>query len=927
MTKLILDWEKYRNTAITAAEEGAVLIKNDDNVLPLNKGTRIALFGRMQSHYYKSGTGSGGMVNVDHVVNIREGLLMEDDLKLDDELMSVYDKWEKTHPIDSGLGWGMEKWSQLEMTLDEDLVKETASRNDVAIIIIARTAGEDRDNYVGEGSYLLSSIEEDMISKVTSNFDRSIILLNVGNIIDMSFVNKYNPSSVLYVWQGGMIGGISVANIISGRATPSGALTDTIAYSIDDYASSANFGNKDEYEDIYEEDIYVGYRYFSTFAPDKVMYPFGWGLSYTSFIAELVEATLDDELIRASIKVRNIGNYAGKKIIFLTVCPPKGLISKSSIVLVGFNKTKTLAPGEETIIDITCTKEQYASYDDDNRLGLGTGWVLEKGMYVFGVADNIRDSLFTIGSIMLEESVLVEGLESALRPVVPFRRMTGDGSYEDVPIRERELVLGWEECCPQEIKQTGDRGIKLLDVRNKKNTMDEFIAQLSDEDLSLIIRGEGMSSPKVTTGTAAAFGGVSAELKSYGIPTLCCDDGPSGMRIDSGKKAFSLPNGTCLASTFNEELNEELFSFFGTEMISNKVDTILGPGINIHRHPLNGRNFEYFSEDPLVTGLIASAQLRGLRSRGVNGTIKHFCANNREKLRREANSVVSEKALREIYLRGFEIAIKKGGAKSVMSVYNKINGTYGTALYDLHTTILRKQWGFKGIVMTDWWAYILTKPMKKHDHVHRELSLMARAQCDIYMVCSEVERNNLYDVDVMRNLEDKRTECISRAELQRNARNILEYALDSIEMSEIAGDKYEVTHVDFPFSDEGVNHNCDIYYELGKEGLEIDASSIKRIGNDYIFGISCSHIGIYKIRLTGSSNLGELAQVPMTYYMANVPYAVITWNGTSGEDVIKEDEIMLLSQYQATNIHFAGPGVELKKICIEYVRDFNSEGK
>ena len=274
----------------------------------------------------------------------------------------------------------------------------------------------------------------------------------------------------------------------------------------------------------------------------------------------------------------------------------------------------------------------------------------------------------------------------------------------------------------------------------RKGKIEDFVAQMTDYDLVCIIRGEGMGSPKVTPGTASAFGGVAPHLKDMGIPCACCADGPSGIRIDTGTKAFSLPNGTLIASTFNTVLTEQLFELLGYEMEKNKVDSILGPGMNIHRHPLNGRNFEYFSEDPVLTGRLASAELKGLRKAGVTGTLKHFCGNNQETHRHEIDSVISERALREIYLKGFEIAVKEGKASSIMTTYGAVNGVWTAGRYDLNTTILREEWNFSGVVMTDWWANINetgNPPDKKN------FAAMVRSQNDLYMVCSDSSTNSM----------------------------------------------------------------------------------------------------------------------------------------------------------------------------------------
>lgn len=916
MPELTLDWKKYKNAALDVAREGSVLLKNDNNALPVSKDAKIALFGRMQGNYYKSGTGSGGMVNVNHVYDIREGLI-EAGAKLDEELISIYNEWEKENPVDPGVGWGQERWSQEEMPVDAALCEHMAKANDVAVIVIARTAGEDRDNTDQKGSYYLSDSEEQMLNEVCKAFTKTVVLLNVGNIIDMSWVTKYDPSAVMYVWQAGMYGGLAAGDLVMGAASPSGCLTDTIAYSLDDYPSGKNFGSGDGLKDIYAEDIFVGYRYFVTFAPDKVQYHFGYGLTYTTFDIACESFSENDGNIEVSAKVTNTGSFPSAKAVMLYADAPSGLLSKSSRVLIGFAKTAVLEPGSSEIVTIKAPATRFASYDDDGRLGHGTGFMLEKGVYSFMLGDcivNVKEA----GKMMLGEDVVIESLKTALKPVEPFKRMTNSGE-EDVPVRTHENISDRFENLQPEIAQTEDKGIKLADVKSGKNTLDEFTAQLTDADLSLIIRGEGMSSPKVTTGTAGAFASLSAHHMELGIPTVCCADGPSGMRIDSGKKCFSLPSGTCMASSFNTKIVEELFTYFGIEMVSNQIDAILGPGMNIHRFPLNGRNFEYFSEDPVLTGIIATAQLNGLHKNGVTAVIKHFCCNNRETHRRFMDSVVSEKALREIYLKGFEIAVKEGNARSIMSVYNKINGVYGTANYELNTEILRNQWGYTGIVMTDWWAFIEKIPEMMHrSESLTEHSLMARAQCDLFMVCSQVEENNVDESDIVENLKNGATDRVSRAELQRNAQNILRYAMQTPAMERLMGNEMTVKHIDCPFADDVVVTKVDNYYKLSadKESIiEVDVDT--STGADFTFGIDSDDPGRYAVILTARSDLNSLAQIPMTVYCSSIPFSVITWNGLEGHTGTKETEFIMMSRYNVFRLHFGGAGVKLISIKIK----------
>ena len=929
MPELTLDWNKYIETAVETAAEGIVMLENKNDALPLKNGTHIALFGRMQTHYYKSGTGSGGMVNVSHIVDIREGLANSKTVTLDSELMDIYDKWDEENPIQADIGWGQEAWSQPEMPLTDELCAKLAERNDAAVIVIARTAGEDRDNTADKGSYYLSDSEEEMLKAVSGAFERTIVLLNVGNIVDMSFVSRYDIKSVLYIWQSGMIGGAACARVLTGEESPSGCLTDTIAKKIEDYPSNDNFGNVDPLEDLYCEDIFVGYRYFETFAKDVVLYPFGAGLSYTQFSFADTEFAFDGDTVTVSVTVQNTGSVSGKKAVMLYAQAPQGKLSKPARVLAGFTKTGCIPAGGTERVTITAPKRTFASFDDDGRTGLGTGFVLDAGEYSFYIGGDVRTEELA-GSFTLAKEELVEAVECALMPNKPFERLVAvktengyEKAYESVPMECRN----WEETrldrVDPEIPQTGDKGIKLSDVKSGKNTMDEFVAQLTDEDLCLIIRGEGMGSPKVTMGTAAGFGGISKELKELGIPTMCCTDGPSGLRIDSGKKAFALPNGTCLASTFNTELVEKLYTFLGIEMVSNKIETLLGPGINIHRHPLNGRNFEYFSEDPLLTGKMAVAQIKALEKNQVTPTIKHLCANNRESFRRTMNSVVSQRALREIYLPAFEIAVREGGARSIMTSYNMIGGAYSSCIYDQNTVILREQWEYTGIVMTDWWAYISKDGAKTSEYTITDHAAMARSQNDVYMVCTSVERAEIDETDAYSSLKAGDGK-ITRAELQRCAKNILRFAMNTPAMERAEGKEITVNHIDSPFAEDDVNADAGVFFNFEGEEITIDCKEVMS-GRDLLFGFTADKAGYYEFNITAKSDLNPLAQIPMTVYYTSIPIAVITWNGTNGEEVSKSSEFIMYSRNCVFRMHLSSAGVEPKKITIRYLRPFEEE--
>ena len=907
----ILDWNKYLDTAAKMVSEGIVMLKNDNNALPLDIDKEVAVFGRIQFHYYKSGTGSGGMVNVTKVVNILDGLI-DNGVKVNEKLLDTYRKWDKENPFDLGEGWGGEPWSQKEMPLDEGLVKETAKSCETAIVIIGRTAGEEQDNRLEAGSYLLSDDEIAMLTVVRENYKKVVLLLNVGNIIDMTDINRIAPDSVLYVWQGGMTGGKGTADVLTGKVSPSGKLPDTIAYKASDYPSDANFG-REKNRDIYAEDIYVGYRYFETFAKEKVLYPFGFGLSYTEFEIKTEKAEITEGAVKLSVSVKNIGSYKGKEVIEVYCEAPQGRLGKAARVLCGFEKTRELVPQEEQVVEIAVDIAKLASYDDSGVTGNKSCYVLEAGEYKFYVGSDVRSAEYAC-SFEQGEDLVTERLTQSLAPVESFERIKPvceGGAFsigrEAVPVSEVDESARRLEKLPKEIAYTGDKGIKLWDVKNGKNTMDEFIAQLSDYDLSCIIRGEGMGSPRVTAGTASAFGGVSENLNGFGIPAGCCSDGPSGMRLDCGTKAFSLPNGTMIASSFNKKLTSELFTFMGLEMAANKVDCLLGPGMNIHRHPLNGRNFEYFSEDPFLTGKMAAAELKGMAGAGVTGTIKHFCANNRETNRHFIDSVVSERALREIYLKGFEIAVKEGGASSVMTTYGRVNGLWTAGNFDLNTVILREEWGFKGFTMTDWWANINVRG-KEPDKT--DLAAMARAQNDVYMVCPDGEKN---DDNTLAALENG---GIERCELQRNAANICGFLLhtNALKRAEGIGNTVKVINRE----DEEQEDDKPVQFYKVDRDITLDLSDVEtKKGTSYSFALDLSNFGIYRVIVTASSTQSELAQIPMTLFSMGTAVGTFTFNGTGGKAVSMEKETPMFSRFTTFRIYFAQNGLDLHSIRFE----------
>lgn len=841
-----------------AAAQGAVLLKNENEMLPIKDEDRIALFGRCQIDYYRSGTGSGGAVNVEYSTNLLDGLRRYDTVHINEELVSTYQNWIKSHPFDNGNGtWASEPWHQEEMPLNANMVQDIASVCNKAIVVIGRTAGEDKDNEDRPGSYRLTEDEYQMLSTVTKHFTQVAVILNVSNIIDMSWLHTEmgkHIKAVLYTWHGGIEGGNAAADIIAGEVSPSGHLTDTIAYSIEDYPAYPNYGNEDV--NYYVEDIYVGYRYFETFCPEKVMFPFGYGLSYTTFTTKVLNGNVygedADKVISIQVKVTNTGSYTGKEVVQVYAQLPQGNLGQPAKVLVNFEKTSLLAPGESQILTIDTSFRGLASYDDSGITGNAYCYVLEAGDYHFYVGSDCRNNVEITKSgkalISLKQTLIVKKLQQAAAPTRAFQRIkpgsfdgkTYEIQYEQVPLRKYDLKERILSNLPKQLTTDVQESVSFRDVWEGNASLEDFTAKLSVRELAAIVRGEGMCNARVTPGTAAAFGGVSDELIERGIPTGCAADGPSGIRMDTGGKATQLPIGTLLACSFDPPMVEKLFELEGRELVQNEIDTLLGPGINIHRHPLNGRNFEYFSEDPLVTGIFATACEKGMAKVGVTGTLKHFACNNQEKARHSVDAVVSERALREIYLRAFEMGVKEGGARAIMTTYNPMNGYQNSCNYDLNTTILRKEWGYTGIVMTDWWAKLDNVIEGGHPN-YTDTASMVRSQNDIYMVV------NNFGAAI--NAKNDNTEqalldgTLTIGELQQCAMNILRFLLDSpagsrpvkvrkpvdilpcmplqtTEKPVSVSDKIDISN--------GRAEHEDIYFEIEKEGLygiEVDLMS------------------------------------------------------------------------------------------------------
>lgn len=691
-----------------AAAEGAVLLKND-NVLPLKGSTTVSLFGRTYKDYFFVGYGSGGDVIRPYNIDIAEGIENCDKLNLNYTLHNIYTEWREKNPVSHGYWahWPLRYW---EMPLSDETVKNARANSDVAVVTIGRSSGEDRDCDLENGSYFLHDEEIEMLDLVTSYFEKVVVLLNVGNIIDMSWVKHYGDKigAVMYVWQGGMESGNAVADLLCGNVNPCGKLTDTIARNYYDYPSSAQFGSKKANE--YTEDIFVGYRYFESFAKEKVLYPFGFGLSYTTFDIKCDKAEANGNGFDFEFTVTNTGDLAGKETVQLYLNKPCGKLGNPKRILVDFAKTDLIEPNGSQKVTMSVDMYQLTSYDDCGSTNNACAYVTEKGEYDFYAGSNVR-STEKVFTYYQENTEVWEQLKQVCAPKSDFlvwRAEEKHGNYflstKMVAKEKYDLATRILNNLPADIEQTGDKGIKLQDVKDGKTTLDEFVAQLDNVELEAITRGDyKMNSPLGAKGNAGAYGGVLESLREKGVKPIITTDGPSGIRILSC--CSLLPIGTLLACTFDTKLVEKLYSIVAKEMKEKGSDVLLAPGMNIHRNPLCGRNFEYFSEDPYVSGKMGAACVRGVQSLGGSACPKHFACNNQELARTTNDSQVSERALREIYLKAFEICVKEAHPKNIMTSYNKINGVWSHYNYDTCVTVLRNEWGYEGNVMTDWWMH------------------------------------------------------------------------------------------------------------------------------------------------------------------------------------------------------------------------------
>ena len=716
-----------------AAKEGMVLLKNSGGILPFAKGTKLALFGIGTFDYVKGGGGSGD-VTVSYVTDLYEGFKkLNDRVEICEELADFYRNY--IQEISDTFYWPGQK---PEPKLPDALYQSVREFTDTAVISISRFSGEgwDRDlkghPMYEEGDFYLSDAERAMVEQVKKYFSKIVVVMNVGGMVDTEwFCNEDAIQGVLMAWQGGMEGGTAAAELLCGIGNPCGKLTDTFAKRLEDYPSTEKFHQSDDYVD-YSEDIYVGYRYFETIpgAKERVNYPFGFGLSYTKFDWKISDIEQNDGKFTAKVVVQNIGEAAGKEVIQVYLSAPQGKLGKASRSLIAFQKTELLEPGCSRELSLAWDLSTMASYDDLGKVAK-SAYVLEKGEYNFHIGNSVRNTACSDYSYRLKEDVIVEQLSTKLVPHSLKKRLLADGSYETLPTfeKKRELCDFMPELSKEVLENAytpmrlvstlprdrDERDIHWFDeVAEGKITLDEFVAQLSNEAICYMLGGQ----PNFGVANTCGFG----NLPDFGVPNAMTADGPAGVRINKecGVCTTAFPCSTQVACTWDPEIAYAIGEAGAKELKENNLAIWLTPAINIHRSPLCGRNFEYYSEDPFVAGIMAAGTVRGIQSQKVSASVKHFALNNKETNRKNSDSRVSERAAREIYLKPFEIIVKTADPWYIMSSYNLINGVRASECGELLTDILRDEWGFDGVVSTDW-------------HTHSEHYVEINAGNDIRM--------------------------------------------------------------------------------------------------------------------------------------------------------------------------------------------------
>ena len=819
----------HRKIAREAAAAGFVLLENKDHVLPLAKGSKVGLYGAGAIRTIKGGTGSGD-VNERDSVNIFQGMKNAGYDVTSSEWLEDYDKCY----VQARLDWKNEIFTKMNgddakffdvysatpffvpagNPIDEE--KAAADGADTAFFVLARIAGENKDRFDTEGDYFISKEEKAILAQVSKCYKNVVLVINTGGLMDLAFVEEFdNIRSVLQYVQAGQEGGNAFADVVSGDVTPSGKMTDTWAKDYYDYPGADVYSYKsgDLFKEKYEEGIFVGYRYFDTFEV-PVRYSFGYGMSYTEFEIRTDDIRVSgrgmiNPKVSVTVTVTNTGDtYAGKEVVQIYASCPQGKLVKEFRRLAGFGKTKLLAPKESQTMTITFPLYQLTSYEEES-----ASWILEPGMYGIWVGNDLNTSVLS-GALELDEKAVMTACEN----ICPLKEKLNEITPDAEKVQAREAA--WQN----EVKEKRMSVIELKAAEFPTEKVDyqpvpeelpgkagKIVESLSVDQLALLATGDpgraqgnALGSAGISVPGAAAETSPCASEEPWNVTTIALVDGPAGLRlkkeyqVDNGEIVASdflaaleggffcppqekrgtiyyqfctaIPVGTLLAQSWDVELIKRVGEMIGHEMELFNVTLWLAPGMNIHRNPLCGRNFEYYSEDPLLAGMMAGAMTLGVQKvPGCGTTIKHFACNNQEDNRMGSDSILSERALREIYLKGFEIAVKDAQPMSIMTSYNLINGVHAANCYDTCTKAARDEWGFAGAIMTDWTTtnvqiqgectaagcmragndMVMPGLPEDHENIKKELAdgtlTMAELKRCIYNTVNIVLQSNMYE--------------------------------------------------------------------------------------------------------------------------------------------------------------------------------------
>lgn len=682
-------YAEHDEQALIAAREGMVLLKNQNNLLPLAESSVLNCFGEAQHMFRISATGASA-INPRWKPNFMQAVADHSHFTVNQELADYYRATGASLP-------------------DVNVIARAKQQSDTALIFITRHSGEMQDNRLINGQYYLSDSEREMVETVSREFEKTILILNTGYPIELGWTKELDIDVIIYTGFAGMLATYALVEILDGRTNPSGKLPDTFAWDFSDHPVSKNYPTlplghphiPDAGSGVrmyYEEDIYVGYRYFDTFGKD-VAFPFGHGLSYTSFAAEASGFVHTAKGVELDVTVTNTGSAAGKEVIQLYLSAPDGKLEKPAHALVGFEKTKLLASGESQTLHLSADNRAMASFDEES-----ASWIMEAGEYTLSIG--CIGSLKAVSTFQLEKDVTLAKVKHVGCPVEDFKRLTKadptvDGTRSKlVPLEERFAVPAkWRRFKPQPLATYNGKRIAWPELQKDHSLLNDFVAQMSVDELCKLNVCAGSRWAPWQDGAA----GSTFEMKKYKLPSYTVSDANAGLKLK--KPNIGFPASSVIAATFNKDIAYTVGRVIAEESLENGVFLNLGPGMNLHRSIMNGRHPEYFSEDPFLTGTMAGHHGRGLEENGVGCCYKHLFCNNSDLSRKGSHSVVSERALRELYFRSFELAFSIHKPSTVMTSYNAMNGMYPAENAELLYTLLREEWGFEGFVMSDWDAH------------------------------------------------------------------------------------------------------------------------------------------------------------------------------------------------------------------------------